>query len=360
MPIVLGLDIGGANIKACFLQSEHHNTSGPHNIIAIKSCSIPYEVWKDPQGISKTLDKLKEELQSFGFEQQYISLTMTAELCDVFSSKSEGVLCILDIVEKAFADYRIFIWTIYGKFVSPEQLREEPLQAAAANWLASSTFLASSKLLGQGTSFLVDMGSTTTDIIPIRKDEVLVKGRTDQARLAAGELVYTGVLRTPITSLADSLYIDGQKTRLANEYFAVTADVYSVLELIKEEDYDLPTPDGGSKDKTGCAKRLARAVASELEYLGMEKVERIAIYLKEKQISQIIDGIMQNISRKELSPPYEMILTGQGVFLMQEVARRLAWPCRPWWSLNQEAQVIEFASKPPLAAYSVALLATYY
>ncbi|KUO65946.1 MAG: hypothetical protein APF84_01415 [Gracilibacter sp. BRH_c7a] len=353
MQSILGLDIGGANTKACLLNLNKGK------VVESKDYSKYHEVWKNSQGLSEILEELKnlffmdKEKANEGnlTSKKGIALTMTAELCDTFLSKTEGVLSIIEMTEQIFGDIPLYIWTTQGSFASPAQIRKAPLQAAAANWLASAAALSRSPKLGSGSFLLIDMGSTTTDIIPIIRGKVMARGRTDTERLATGELVYSGLLRTAVNCLTDHIYIDGIQTRVVNEYFAISADVYRLLELISEADYDVPTPDGGGKDPESCARRLARAVASDLEELGMEKVQRIARYFQEKQINIITEGILQNISRKDLSSLYTFVTTGQGTFILQEVARRLSCSTISWWEIVPGAK-----SQQVMTAYCAAWL----
>ena len=51
-------------------------------------------------------------------------------------------------------------------------------------------------------ALLIDVGSTTADVVPIVAGRVAATGRNDLERLQAGELVYTGVLRTNLAAIA--------------------------------------------------------------------------------------------------------------------------------------------------------------
>jgi hypothetical protein len=322
----MGLDIGGANTKVCWLEME----SG--RVVRAKGDSAYHEVWRDPEGLRGVLENFKYNWKmEDGQTLQGVALTMTAELCDIFNSKAEGVIAILRLVEQVFTDVPIYVWTTRGVFVSPSQTREKPLDAAAANWLASATALARSPLVKDEEAFLVDMGSTTTDILPLVRGEVVAKGRTDLERLLNGELVYTGVLRTQVQSIVDCVYVNGMPCKVTSEYFSITADVYRLLDLIKEEDYDIATPDGGGRDLTACAQRLARVVASDPEEFGRNGVYALARFIQEKQIQQVLEGIWQLLSRMEQPWPKRLIMASQGSFLLKEVARRLEWEAIPWW-----------------------------
>lgn len=345
MNAVLGLDIGGANTKGCYLERDGDGA------LKVKGRSFYHEVWRDPEGLGDVLAgfRLFGGLRTRKGPDR-IALAMTAELCDCFESKAEGVLFILRTVEKVFPEVPVFIWTTGQVFVSPAAIRNEPLQAAAANWLASAAALAGSPYLRDAAIF-ADMGSTTTDILPIIPGKVLAKGRTDTERLLRGELLYTGLLRTPVHSLLDEVYIDGSRCRVAHEYFAITADVYRLLGLITETAYKVATPDGKGRDTEACAKRLARVVGAEPEELGSETMYWLARMVMEKQTNQIVDNVLQIVSAKDVPPPQQLIVTGTGSFMLKEVARRLGVPVIPWWKMIPGARAY-----PAMTCYTAAWL----
>ena len=178
MAAVLGLDIGGANLKAA-------HTAGPAR-------SRPFALWKDPAGLPAALSALIGEMP----RADRLAVTMTGELCDCFETKREGVAAILDAVEGAAGDQPVRVWRNDGRFVDTTAARAEPLKAAAANWLALATF--AGRFAPKGPALLLDIGSTTTDVVPLRDGRPVPQGRTDPERLRCEELVYTGVRRTPV------------------------------------------------------------------------------------------------------------------------------------------------------------------
>ena len=139
-----------------------------------------------------------------------------------------------------------------GQFHLIAAILENPLLAAASNWLALATIAA--RLVGQGGGLLIDVGSTTTDIIPLIDGNPAPRGRTDTERLGSGELVYTGVRRTPVCALADRLPFGGVPTGLAAELFATTHDVYLTLGALPEKPDDTDTADGRPATREACAR----------------------------------------------------------------------------------------------------------
>lgn len=343
---VLGLDIGGANTKGCYLEVVRNH------VLRAQENSIYHEMWRNPEGLRDVLINFRDSFKRRSVKRfDGIALTMTAELCDSFESKAQGVSIIIRIVEEVFADVPLYVWTTQEEFALSSAIKKEPLQAAAANWLASAVAIAHSSSLHDKPVIFADMGSTTADILPIASGKVLSTGRTDTERLLSGELLYTGVLRTAVHSIIDSVYLDGFRCHVVNEYFAISADVYRLLGLISEKDYDVPTPDGKSRDAEACAKRLARVVAAEPEELGIKNICLLAHTVMEKQTEQIMDNILRIVSRREVPLPKALITAGQGSFILREVARRLGWSATPWWKMIP-------GGKPQLAmtSYAVAWL----
>ena len=152
---------------------------------------------------------------------------MTAELCDCYPTRTVGVNAVLDAVDRGPAEPIAVVWGVDGQFHRAEEIRERPMLAAAANWLALAELAA--RLVPDDPAILIDIGTTTTDLIPLDRGAVAARGRSDTERLQTGELVYAGVRRTPVHALATELPFRGVPTGLAAELFASTLDVYLVL-----------------------------------------------------------------------------------------------------------------------------------
>src|SRR5207253_8159474 len=116
-----------------------------------------------------------------------LAVTMTGELCDCFDTKRGGVHAILDSLVRAEPETAIQIWSTLGRFVSVTEARVDPWRVAAANWHALATY--AGRFAPQGAGLLIDIGSTTTDIIPLWQGRPVPHGCTDPQRLASGALV---------------------------------------------------------------------------------------------------------------------------------------------------------------------------
>lgn len=306
---VIGWDIGGVHTKAVRLRGQDLTTAD--------AVSKPFEIWREPQELSALLHTIGEEL---GLEKiDAMAVTMTAELSDAFRTKREGVLFIVDAVVRAFPRIPTYFFSLAGDFVSPGEARHRPLDLAAANWFASALLVASQ----ERDCILIDVGSTTTDIIPIQRGSVISEGRTDSERLMSGELVYTGVIRTNPNTLTTRAPLRGRMCRLAAEHFAVMGDVYLLLGLISAQEYSTPTPDGRAKSVQAAEERLARLVCADNELLSHEEVNKLALYLHERQLQQVSEALLQVLSRVNGGYHLPLAIVGAGRFLAAEVGRRL-------------------------------------
>ena len=207
-----------------------------------------------------------------------LGVVITGELADCYKSKLEGIQSIMGAVRAAFT-CPISFWGFKG--FQPGNLME----LAAANWSASASLIAQDI----GDCLFVDMGSTTTDLIPI-KGKALAAA-SDYGRLRNGELVYTGILRTSLGALMPSSRIDGADVPTAPELFAITADAYLALGEISGDSVRCDAPDGAGKDHLSAKRRLARLVCADLEELGEAGAMAIAEQVRERQLDLLVRAI---------------------------------------------------------------------
>jgi hypothetical protein len=225
------------------------------------------------------------------------AVVMSGELADCFLTKREGISWIVDTVRTAFPD-AMFHGTD-GRFHD----RAVP-QLAAANWLAAADWLR-----GEHTDAVwVDMGSTTTDIVPLGNFDGLL-GLTDLLRLQRGFLVYTGLLRTPVAMQLASVTLRGKPTPLAAEHFAIAADAYLALGEITPDQYTCDTPDRGEKNVEGALRRLARVVCADLDEIRPEEAVEVAQQFREAQLHAIRRAVA---AAKKTGGVREVIASGIG------------------------------------------------
>src|SRR5215212_7327473 len=334
MPVTLAVDIGGANTKAARLDGA-----------SLRTVSRPFEVWRDRQALSGVLRDVAAEVA--GGPAHAVAITMTAELSDAFRTKREGVMFVLDAAQHALGGRPLSVLTTAGELVSVEAARARPWDVAAANWMATALAVADA----HPAALLVDVGSTTADIVPIVAGRVAATGHNDLERLLAGELVYTGVLRTNLAAIAPRVPVRGGWCPVASESFAISADVHLVLGRLPPEAYDCPTPDGRPATVAFARERIARLVCADAEQLDAIEIDGIATFLHDQQLRQIEDAARR--VQEPLPPGAPVVAVGSGVFLAREVAARLARAVAdvpaPWGATDGEVA--------PAAALAVMLAA---
>ncbi|MBN2321302.1 MAG: H4MPT-linked C1 transfer pathway protein [Acidobacteria bacterium] len=314
---LVGWDIGGVNVKASWLVKEGEW------IQKTRVVSRPFEIWHDKELLPDVLRTVVGDIAP-DRPIEAMAVTMSAELSDVFATKREGVRFVLDSVHSCFPGYKIYALNLSGKLVPMEDALASPLEFAAANWVASAQWLAGR----YPNCLLVDVGSTTTDILPVLDGRIHVGGNTDTDRLISGELVYTGVLRTNLATIVQSVPVRGRSCRVASEYFAVSGDVHLILGNIKPEDYTCTTPDNRPPTVGSARSRLARLVCSDAEMLPAPEIDELARFIHAQQVLQIRSGMEQVISRLPDLCRYPVVVFGVGAFLGKEAVGGLGLEIR--------------------------------
>lgn len=312
---VLGWDIGGANTKAAFIKTENCE------VTEFKTALEYFPFWKrDTQQLCTMLSKLKEELAGSN-RLDCTTITITAELSDAYRTKREGIHHILDCAAKVFAGTPIWVLDTDAALRSVNSAKAEPLSVSAANWAATGWMTA--QYLRDGV--VVDVGSTSTSIIPVVDGKVAAAGKTDLEKLSNGELVYTGSLRTNVVAVVTSVPLRGGAVRVSSELFAQSGDVHLVLGNISTADYTTETADGKGKTKSDTLARLARVVCADTDMLSNQEIMQIARYVYSKQIEQITEGINQVYSRLKANAKVvvPVVVTGLGKdFLARKAAEK--------------------------------------
>jgi probable H4MPT-linked C1 transfer pathway protein len=234
---------------------------------------------------------------------------MTAELSDAYRTKREGVNRILNQIEKAFTTNRTLILDVDAKLRTVQEARAKPIEVAAANWAATGWMIAQLKK----DCVAIDVGSTTTSIIPILNGVIAAEAKTDLEKLSNGELIYTGTLRTNVATTVHNIPVRGGTAHVSSELFAQSADIHLILGHISEKEYTVETADGKEINRQDSLARLARVVCADIEMLSEQEIAAMAQYVYEMQVEQIATGLRQvrgRIDKREKK--IAAIVTGLG------------------------------------------------
>ncbi len=297
MSAVLGWDIGGVNTKVARI------VGGDIEGVEVR----PFEIQRAPGALVALLGELASIV---GYARgDAHGVTMTAELSQLFRTKREGVRAVLDAVQTAFPEDFVRVYAVDGRFVSPRAACAAPLAVAAANWAASARLVAQS----WPDALFVDVGTTTTDVIPIVDGRVQARGRTDPERMRTGELVYTGALRTPAEAIMPGLAAEG---------FAIAGDAHLWRGELAPDDYSVAPPDGRPRTREFAGERLARVLCADREMLNDAAIDAIANDLWNAQVAQIASAIAQVLAHAPSLAGATAVVAGLGAFLAIPACRR--------------------------------------
>jgi probable H4MPT-linked C1 transfer pathway protein len=304
---VTGWDVGGVNTKVA--------RAGGGKLLDL--LSVPFEIQHAPGELTSLITRLARAVGSEPTDHH--AVTMTAELSQHFRTKREGVAFILDAFERALPGRDIQVFGTDAAFRTPGEARLLPLVAAASNWVATATLVA----IKWPETVFVDVGTTTTDIIPIHGGIVAARGRTDPDRLSSAELLYLGALRTPVEAIVSEVPLGDSMAGVSAESFALAGDVYLWLGELAAADYTVPTPDGRAADRLGARDRLARVVCADGEMLDDAAIDAIARHVARVQAERVARSLERVIAyHPSIS---SMVTAGIGSF----IARRAAVLVRP-------------------------------
>ena len=315
MSVVIGWDIGGAHLKAARVKNGR--------VEAVVQAATP--LWLGLDSLHAAFDALCAEL---GRADRHV-ITMTGELCDAFPSRREGVAGLAKIAAKHLAPAAPSLYAGRAGFVDLSEAASHAADIASANWHASAAVVA----LKLRDALFIDIGSTTTDIVPIVGGRVAAAGYSDAARLASGELIYTGMTRSFVMSLASQAPFRGAWTPLMNEYFASSADVHRILGDLPDGADKMATADGRQKTVEASQARLARMIGREADEGADSEWTQLAAWFAEAQTRQITDAALLRLSRNDLAAAAPVVAAGVGTSLAAEAARRLGRRCLGFSSL---------------------------
>ncbi|HYG90677.1 MAG TPA: hydantoinase/oxoprolinase family protein [Azospirillum sp.] len=307
---LISLDIGGAHLKAALF-----DTDGTLRDLTQEPCPL----W---QGLDR-LDAALTVVRSRWGDPQRAAATMTGELADLFDDRADGVRRIVAATRSALPTADLEVFAGPHGLIPASTAPDHADAVASANWHATALVAA---MAGDGV--LLDIGSTTTDIVPLADGGPSHAGYTDAERLESGELVYTGVVRTPVMAVARAVPFAGRRRALMAELFATMADVHRLMGTLPEGADQHPTADGRDRGTMASARRLLRMVGEDLGPDALPAARRLAHHLAERQLRQIEDALDQVLSHTSFGDGIPLVGAGVGRFLVRRLAERRRLPYR--------------------------------
>lgn len=338
MQKIIGWDIGGAHLKAARAENGR----------IMAACQIASPLWL---GLDE-LDRAFAEAQAIVGAAPLHGVTMTGELCDAFATRQEGVRGLAEIAEHLLAPEQVLFYAGEKGFVEGAQV------AGQARAIGSANFHASARLAGlhRSEALFIDMGSTTTDLIPIAGGRPRSLGTTDAERLGHGELVYTGLTRTFLMAGPRLVPFEGRWTALMNEWFADMADVHRILGQLPDRADTMEPPDGREKTIEASRARLARMIGRDASEAADAAWDRLARFFAEAQIREIMDAAALILSRGLLPGDAPIIGAGVGRGLIRHLADRLFRPFVDFDDLIDALPEVRDKASDCAAACAIALI----
>ena len=313
MTNVIGWDIGGVNTKAALIPLKGEEPP--------RCVCLPHAVQREPGALPGVVNAALQAVR--GSREAQHAITMTAELSQAFRTKREGVSYILDALEAVLPPEQLFIYTVHNQFLRPAEARRTHLAVAASNWAATAHWIAPIV----PTCVLIDIGTTSTDLIPIIDGRVAAEGLTDPERLLSGELVYSGALRTPAEAVSAQVPLWGGTSTVSADGFALIGDAHIWLGNLSESEYTCPAPDGRAANRRFAGERLARMVCADRDMLDDPAIDGIANALAGAQV-QTVAAALQRIRQRW--PAIELaVVTGLGDFIGTNAAHTVGLEVLP-------------------------------
>ena len=312
---VAGWDVGGAHLKACLV------IDGAVHDIAQWPCPL----WQGLDRLDAALAQARARWpQAWAPTARHVA-TMTGEMVDLFADREQGVARLAAHLAEALGP-ALRLYAGPGRWAAPHESRGCWQAIASANWQATAQLVAARV----GDGLLVDIGSTTTDLIALRYGHAAPRGLSDAERLATGELVYQGVVRTPLCALGPRVPfvpLGGQPVNVMNEFFATTADVYRLTGELDPAHDQQDTADGQPKDPASTRQRLARMVGRDARDASPAAWLALAQAWREAQLQEIAGQARRVAEAAAPGPQAPVIAAGCGAFLAAAVAQHLGRPC---------------------------------
>ena len=312
-PDLIALDVGGANLKAADGLGWTHAES--------------FALWREwrrlPDALARILDRSAA---------RRVVATMTGEIADCYASRSAGVAHIVEALVAAARERGadVGIYLVDGRIVPAAEAVRMPSLAAAANWHALARLAAADAPAPR--SLLVDIGSTTTDVVALVDGAPAPLARHDAGRMRSGELVYMGIERTPLATIVRALPHDGTARPVAAERFADSRDAWLLLGGIPEDPADCDTADGGPATRDAARVRLARAMLVEPDDLSPAAAATAAERCATVQARRVA-AALRRVAERHGWQPGGVVLSGHGEVLARR-ALAVTWPAVPVTSLG--------------------------
>jgi hypothetical protein len=303
---VLALDVGGANIKAADGRGWTH--------------AEPFAMWRESARLAAALVRIVGEAAP-----ERVVATMTGEIADCFADRPEGV----DFIVRALVTACVAggcqtpgLYRVDGRIVSPAEAVADPRAVAASNWHAVARLAGS--LAPRPRAFLVDVGSTTTDIVPLLDGRPEPLAADDPGRMLTGELVYTGIERTPVAALVRFLPHRGVRRPVASERFADSRDAWLLAGGLAADPGARDTADGKAFTVDAARVRLAHTMLVDPGDVSPAEAALAAGHVVAAQ-ARLVARALGRVALRRGWVPEAVVISGHGAPLVDRALAKSGW-----------------------------------
>lgn len=307
--LYIGWDIGGAHTKYAILKPNSSSI-----ICKIYKCNL----WSSLKDLSEKINRINKQY----IKKHHVinAITMSGEMSDIFSSRNEGVKEIIKLFDNLSSKNYIFVKDKGLSRYTKQKLKY--LNIASMNWLAISKLLEKK----DRNIIAIDVGSTTTDIILIKNFKCINKRFDDFSGLNSSELIYSGVLRTPINAIVQKIIISKREYNVIPENFATMSDVYRILSIISSKQDYTDTSDKRSKTKRHSMERLSRVFGFDYSEEKMKTLIKLSEKIMSVHLEQISCKIEKHIIDKfKNTKEIKIIGMGIGSKLIEIISKKNKW-----------------------------------
>ena len=308
MASVLGWDLGGANLKLARIEAGRVE----------RVAQIPCPIRQDASKFDAARRGGAQPLPAACTH----AVTMTGELSDVFANRAEGVAYLVDMMRNGPAAQALVLCRRKSGFLDCRRRGRAGVRRGVGQ-------LACERRAGcpNAARRVVDRRRHDHD------GPGSAQGRSrggaglpDGERLAESELVYTGVVRTPVMAVARTAPFKGRMQRIAAERFATMADVWRLIGDLPDDADPYPAPDLRGQERRRSAARLARMLGRDANEAGLRAFADLARHFADCQLAEIEEAARTLLAREALAPDAPVIGAGCGRFIARQLAERLGRP----------------------------------
>ncbi|RZU02711.1 hydantoinase/oxoprolinase family protein [Rivibacter subsaxonicus] len=336
--LLFGWDVGGAQLKLARIER------GPAGAPLLRDAmQWPCALWQGLDRLGQAIEAARQRWPDLA--QAEHALTMSGEMVDLFPDRATGVQLIVGLLRDALDGAPLHCYAGAQGWLTPQAVAGAWTDVASANWLACAELAAG--VVGDG--LLVDIGSTTTDLVALRGGRAAPLGRSDAQRLQSGELLYLGVARTPLMALAPRVPFQGVLHNVMNEYFATSADVYRLTGELDPRHDPHPAADNGAKDEVGTRRRLARMIGRDAHEGSAADWLALARHWRSCQLDATLEELLRVAAAAELPRGAPLVASGCGDFLVEVLGAACG---RPVQAFGERCVALHPAADAELAGWA--------